>query len=363
MPSLGSLKRILLSVCLVCILLLFVAYVQRDVQSHLFLFRQPVIPVDPLVQNTTPFYFQFCPDILTNSVGPIKVFRDPLSWEQLRIKYVDTTLENRSLSLSSVRSSAGENSSLKSNSLGLWSPIECRPRQTLAMIIPFRQRDEQLRVFLNHMHAFLRHQQLLYMIFVVEQLGTTHFNRAALLNIGFLESRRVANFDCFIFHDVDLLPQDDRILYRCGDQPVHLSAALDLFQYKLLYATLFGGAVAMNRTQFERIRGFSNAYFGWGGEDDDLYQRVVHHGYKVFRYPNDIARYTMLRHNHEDLNQPNPIRHKLLRQSIKRFTHDGYPETEYTVVSAGPIHGGLYYQISVELMEKNILAKLNITSQ
>ncbi|KAA3670092.1 uncharacterized protein DEA37_0010031, partial [Paragonimus westermani] len=63
----------------------------------------------------------------------------------------------------------------------------------------------------------------------------------------------------------------------------------------------------MSRTQFERIRGFSNAFFGWGGEDDDLYKRVVHHGYRVFRYPNDIARYTMLRHGHETLNQPNPI--------------------------------------------------------
>ncbi|KAA3675714.1 uncharacterized protein DEA37_0006953, partial [Paragonimus westermani] len=53
MPSLGSLKRILLSVCLVSLLLLFVAHVQRDVQSHVFLLRQPIIPVDPPRQNTT----------------------------------------------------------------------------------------------------------------------------------------------------------------------------------------------------------------------------------------------------------------------------------------------------------------------
>ncbi|KAA3675715.1 uncharacterized protein DEA37_0006954 [Paragonimus westermani] len=64
------------------------------------------------------------------------------------------------------------------------------------------------------------------------KLGTTHFNRAALFNIGFIESSRVANFECFIFHDVDLLPQDNRIPYRCGDQPIHLSSALDLFNYK-----------------------------------------------------------------------------------------------------------------------------------
>ena len=27
------------------------------------------------------------------------------------------------------------------------------------------------------------------------------------------------------------------------------------------------------RQQYEKVNGFSNAYFGWGGEDDDLSNR------------------------------------------------------------------------------------------
>ncbi|RTG80007.1 uncharacterized protein DC041_0007778 [Schistosoma bovis] len=37
-------------------------------------------------------------------------------------------------------------------------------------------------------------------------------------------------------------------------------------------------------------------YFGWGGEDDDLYARVVYHNYSVMRYPEEIARYRMISH-------------------------------------------------------------------
>ena len=30
----------------------------------------------------------------------------------------------------------------------------------------------------------------------------------------------------------------------------------------------------MTREQYEAINGFSNSFFGWGGEDDDLYNRL-----------------------------------------------------------------------------------------
>ena len=46
--------------------------------------------------------------------------------------------------------------------------------------------------------------------FVIEQTGKEKFNRGALMNIGFLEANKVDNFDCFVFHDVDLVPEDDR---------------------------------------------------------------------------------------------------------------------------------------------------------
>ena len=52
------------------------------------------------------------------------------------------------------------------------------------------------------------------------------------MNIGFIEAMKDDDYDCVVFHDVDLLPEDDRLLYRCTDTPKHLSVAIDKYHYR-----------------------------------------------------------------------------------------------------------------------------------
>ena len=54
------------------------------------------------------------------------------------------------------------------------------------------------------MHAILQRQQLEYQIFIVNQVGEDPFNRAKLLNVGFMEALKLYDWQCFVFHDVDL---------------------------------------------------------------------------------------------------------------------------------------------------------------
>lgn len=64
------------------------------------------------------------------------------------------------------------------------------------------------------------------------------FNRAMLMNVGFVEALKFREFDCFIFHDVDLLPEDDRNLYTCPDQPRHMSVAVDSMKYRYYFLVI-----------------------------------------------------------------------------------------------------------------------------
>lgn len=145
------------------------------------------------------------------------------------------------------------------------------------------------------------------------------------MNIGFVEAMKIRPFDCFIFHDVDLLPEDDRNLYTCPEQPRHMSVAVDVFRYKyvcfacanlkqitvlkrkitssrLPYTDIFGGVSAMSAEHFQEVNGFSNMFWGWGGEDDDMSMRIKMKGLHISRYPFNIARYTMLPHEKQKAN-------------------------------------------------------------
>ena len=40
------------------------------------------------------------------------------------------------------------------------------------------------------------------------------------------------------------------------------------------YKGYFGGVSAMSTNDFKKVNGFSNKFWGWGGEDDDMRQRI-----------------------------------------------------------------------------------------
>lgn len=57
------------------------------------------------------------------------------------------------------------------------------------------------------------------------------------MNAGFLTALRQlpasgVMFHCFVFHDVDMLPEDDRNMYSCPLQPRHMSVAVNELDYK-----------------------------------------------------------------------------------------------------------------------------------
>ena len=88
------------------------------------------------------------------------------------------------------------------------------------------------------MHPIFQRQLLDYRIFVVEQSPGAPFNRGALMNIGYREALKIDDFDCLVFHDVDLLPEDDRY-ENCSKMPKKLIYSLQLKAALIAQCTTF----------------------------------------------------------------------------------------------------------------------------
>ncbi len=116
---------------------------------------------------------------------------------------------------------------------GKWKPFNCKSRSHVAIIIPFKNREEHLKHFLLNMHPFFSKQQLSYGIYIIEPINNITFNRGLLMNIGFLESNKDSkgSWQCHAYHDVDMLCEDDRNLYNCPDFPKHLTSAINSDNY------------------------------------------------------------------------------------------------------------------------------------
>lgn len=259
--------------------------------------------------NVTHGIAQFCPVIPPNLQGPLKIRKN-----LIKLDILEKELEPLDLELG-----------------GSHRPKSCIALFRVAIIVPYRNREDHLNLFLYNLHPMLVRQQLDYTIFIVEQEFGRPFNRASLFNVGFVEAVKFRQFDCFIFHDVDLIPEDDRNLYTCPDMPRHMSVAVDTMYYKLIYASLFGGVCALSKEHFQKLNGFSNEFWGWGGEDDDMSSRVAAAGLSIIRYPPEIAKYTMLKHRKE---KANPKRYEKLYSGSKRFKKDGLSNLQYRVLDA-----------------------------
>ena len=71
----------------------------------------------------------------------------------------------------------------------------------LGIIVPYRNRSEQLAVFRKEINDYL---EIDFELIIVEQSDKKEFNRGKLLNIGFLEADKLG-CDYVIFHDIDML--------------------------------------------------------------------------------------------------------------------------------------------------------------
>lgn len=145
-----------------------------------------------------------------------------------------------------------------------------KPR--LAVLVPFRDRFDELIAFVPNLSEFLKTQDIgPFRIHILNQSRRYRFNRGALANVGYLLARNQSDY--IAIHDVDLIPLNKNLSYTFPEKgPYHLSSPQYHPQYN--YEKYFGGILLIRNDHFEMVNGMSNRYFGWGLEDDEFYLRI-----------------------------------------------------------------------------------------
>ena len=144
----------------------------------------------------------------------------------------------------------------------------------LLIVVPYRagpgqeHREEHLNTFLGHMPTFMGESD--HLILVVEQDGSEKFNRGSCLNAGVKWAlNKKLHVDRICFHDVDLIPMPSmREAYDHSN--IHLARSWKRYDTD----TYLGGALTLNTEVFVSVNGYPNLFRGWGGEDDELRERL-----------------------------------------------------------------------------------------
>ncbi|KAK1343226.1 hypothetical protein QTO34_016004 [Cnephaeus nilssonii] len=232
----------------------------------------------------------------------------------------------------------------------------------LAVLVPFRERFEELLVFVPHMHRFLIRKKIPHHIYVLNQVDHFRFNRAALINVGFLESSN--STDYIAMHDVDLLPLNEELDYGFPEAgPFHVASQSSTrstttrpmsaasccspssttswqdflpdtqeeetraeprrngkgqagigtsAHYQLprevpsCQSDILGKQITSHKFQAPLdghrdwdCNGMSNRFWGWGREDDEFYRRIKGAGLQLFRPSGITTGYKTFRHLHD----------------------------------------------------------------
>ena len=154
-----------------------------------------------------------------------------------------------------------------------------RDQRKMTLIVPYRHREEHLQIFIPTMEKYLTTKGIDYEILIIEQTDKKPFNRAKLLNIGVLHARKESEY--FVFHDVDFLPENIDYTY-CNYPLKPLKYVFENNHYREYGETILGGVTMIPKNIFLAINGYSNNYWQWGKEDDDLMMRLLFKGYIPF---------------------------------------------------------------------------------
>lgn len=144
----------------------------------------------------------------------------------------------------------------------------------LGVCVPYRNREEHMHEFIPKVGKYLKNQGIDFQMYFCHQVDDKLFNRGATKNIAAKHAFE-DGCDYIVWHDIDMIPEEEGGAdYSYPDKgPRHIATQISQMDYQLKYHEYFGGAVLFSKEHVEATNGYSNNYWDWGMEDDDLFWR------------------------------------------------------------------------------------------
>ena len=276
---------------------------------------------------------------------------------------------------------------VKKDCLNLGGVLTNSKKKNIAIIACFRdlengERERERRIYVQLMNKLMA-PYCNFHIYIIEQSDDGElFNIGKLKNIGFDIANKKNNrrkdekngkdgedFDHFIFTDIDVLPNYDLMKYLLITPEEPISLAIRGTRYenknKIIGKVFLGALLSFSKKNFEDINGYPNNYWGWGGEDDSLIDRIRNAGYKNICYPKagsviDIEEDSTMK----TINIPTKIKNvkKESEKYEKRlgdlsgWKKNGINSLQYKILDENKIMGNIT-QIKVDLMKSADMKK------
>ena len=199
-----------------------------------------------------------------------------------------------------------------------------------AIIIPYRNDEDNVR--LEQLNKFIDFAKNNFdekvKIYIIEQDENNKFNRGKLLNVGI---KLAKNIEHYIFHDVDLIPDTNLLEYYSTypSIPIHIAR---VWKDKYTGYAFFGGIVSISKKQILQTNGFPNNFWGWGGEDDALYNRVAKINKILFAPNKDNV--TELKHKQAVIEKKDRInKKKLILEDLKNWKNNGLNNLQFKITN------------------------------
>lgn len=144
--------------------------------------------------------------------------------------------------------------------------FESPKQKDLLIVVPYRDREEHLKSFLEKTPKYFNERNISYDILIAELDDIGDWNAGLCCN-SLINFKKKANYKYLYIHHVDVYPiegewkypEDNQVYFNLGDY----------------------GSCLMKMDNYLKVGGYRNGFWGWGAEDNDLYHKFAKVGVTV----------------------------------------------------------------------------------